>query len=79
MSLTIKEELYSLNDFDFWGGAVSRWEEIKELGIEDDVMEMIEDLYPNGLTNTELNDLIWFGLDEFIEENQEEEEEEEED
>ena len=38
-------------------------------------MEMIEDLYPNGLTNTELNDLIWFGLDEFIEANQEEEEE----
>ena len=73
MSLTIKEELYSLNDFDFWGGATSRWEEIQELGLEDDVMAMIEDLYPNGLTDTELNDLIWFEFDDFIEENQEEE------
>ena len=77
MSLTIKKEIYSLNDFDFWGGAVPRCEEIQKLGLEDDVMEMIEDLYPNGLTNTELNDLIWFEFDDFIEENQEEEEEEE--
>lgn len=75
MSLTIKKELDSLNDFDFWGGAISRWKEIQELGLEDDVMEMIEDLYPNGLTNTELNDLIWFEFDDFIEENQEKEEE----
>lgn len=72
MSLTIKEELDSLNDFDFWGGAVSRWEEIQELGLEDDAAAMIEDQYPNGLTDTELNDLIWFGFDEFIEENKEE-------
>lgn len=73
MSLTIKKEIDDLNDFDFWGGAVSRWEKIQELGLEDDVMEIIEDQYPNGLTDTELNDLIWFGFDEFIEENQEKE------
>lgn len=72
MSLTVKEELDSLNDFNFWGGATSRLEEIQELGLEDDVMAIIEDLYPNGLTNTELNDLIWFSFDEFIEKNQEE-------
>ena len=68
MSLTIKEELYSLNDFNFWGGAVSRWEEIQELGLENDVMEIIEEQYPDGLTDTELNDVICFDFDEFIEE-----------
>lgn len=73
MSLTIKKEIDDLNDFNFWDGAVSRWEEIEELELEDAVMEIIEDLYPNGLTDTELNDLIWFGFDEFIEENQEKE------
>lgn len=72
MSLTIKKEFYDLNDFNFWGGATSRWEEIQELGLEDDVMETIEDLYPNGLTDTELNDLVWFEFDDFIEENKEE-------
>lgn len=68
MSLTIKEELYSLNDFDFWNGAVSRYEEIKKLGLENKVMEIIEEQYPEGLTDTELNDLIWFEFDDFIEE-----------
>ena len=72
MSLTIKKEFDDLNDFHFWSGAVSRWKEIEELGLENDVMDIIEDQYPNGLTNTELNDLIWFGFDDFIEENQEE-------
>lgn len=68
MSLTIKEELYSLNDFNFWGGAVSRWEEIQELGLENEVMEIISEQYHDGLTSTELNDLICFEFDEFIEE-----------
>lgn len=71
MSLTIKEELYSLNDFNFWGGAVSRWEEIQELGLENEVMEIISEQYPDGLTSTELNDFLWFELDDFIEEMQE--------
>lgn len=68
MSLTIKEEIYDLNDFNFWGGAVSRWEEIQELGLENEVMEIISEQYPDGLTNTELNDFLWFELDDFIEE-----------
>ena len=72
MSLTIKKEFDDLNDFNFWGGATSRWEEVQELGLEDDVMETIEDLYPNGLTDTELNDLIWFGLDDFLEDQEKE-------
>ena len=68
MSLTIKEELYSLNDFEFWNGAVSRLEEIQELGLENEVMEILEEQYPDGLTDTELNDAICFDFDEFIEE-----------
>lgn len=72
--LTIKEEIYSLNDFEFWGGAVSRWEEIQELGVENEVLNIIEEQYPEGLTKTELNDLIWFDFDDFIEEMKEGEE-----
>lgn len=69
--LTIKEEIYSLNDFEFWGGAVSRWEEIQELGLENEVLNIIIEQYPEGLTKTELNDLIWFDFDDFIEEMKE--------
>ncbi len=68
MSLTIKKELDNLDDFNFWGGAVARWEEIKELGAENEIMDIITEQYPDGLTDTELNDLIWFDFDDFIEE-----------
>lgn len=74
--IIIKEEINNLNYFNFWGGAVSRWEEIKELGLEDDVMTYLSDCYPEGLTETELNDFLWFELDDFIEEMKEEQEKE---
>lgn len=74
MSLTIKRELDDLNDFEFWGGAVARWEEIQELGLEDDVMIYLEE-HQDYLTETELNDFVWFELDDFIEEMKEEQEE----
>lgn len=74
MSLTIKEEILDLNDFDFWGGAVSRWEEIQNLGLEDEILEVLIEQNPEGMTKTELNDSIWFDFDDFIEEMKEEEE-----
>lgn len=76
MSLIIKKELDNLDDFEFWGGAVSRWESIQELGLENDVITYLSDCYPEGLTDTELNDFLWFELDDFIEEMEEEQEEE---
>lgn len=68
MSLTIKEEIYDLNDFDFWGGAVSRWGEIQNLGIENEILNIISEQFPNGLTKTDLNDFVWFDTDDLIEE-----------
>ena len=75
MSLTIREELYDLNDFKFWGGAVSRWKEIQELNLEIEVMEILDEQYPEGLTEGELNDAIWYDFDDFIEEMKESENE----
>ena len=75
MSLTISQEVYDLNDFKFWGGAVSRWKEIQELRLEDEVMEILEEQYNNILTEGELNDAIWYDFDDFIEEMKESENE----
>lgn len=54
----------SLQHFQFWSGAKDlaerlTWEELIE------VENQLEELYPNGLTETELNDLFWFDA-EFI-------------
>lgn len=67
MALYISEE-FSLETFEAWGGAVSRLDEIKELGIIDQAQEYMEDMLDNGdtVTLTDLNDMLWFGMDDFI-------------
>ena len=62
----LKEEtkiLSSLNEFEPWSGAVSTWELIVEADKVDALDFMLEDLYPEGISSTELNDLLWFESD----------------
>lgn len=49
----------SLQDFEFWSGAADR---VKYLTLEElDVIEnILEDVYSEGITETEINDLFWF-------------------
>ena len=72
-----------LEEFNAWSGAVTTKERIIEEGKEREFEYLIEECYPEGLTDTELNDLLWFE-DEWIfdslgivDEEEEEEEEEE--
>ena len=72
-----------LEEFNAWSGAVTTKERIIEEGKEREFENLIEECYPEGLTDTELNDLLWFE-DEWIldslgivDEEEEEEEEEE--
>lgn len=53
----------SLKNFEFWSGALDR---VKYLTDEElDTIEVIlEELNPDGLSDTEINDTFWFGDDE---------------
>ena len=56
--MTITKAL-DLTSFDFWSGAKDHkftYSELKEL----ETMEILEDLYPEGTTETKINDLFWF-------------------
>ena len=51
-----------LTTFKFWSGAkdfseLLTYTELKE------ITEQLEDLYPDGLTDTQINDLFWFDRD----------------
>ena len=50
----------SLFNFDAWSGAVDTKERIINEGKEAEFEQLIDELYPDGLSNTELNDLLWF-------------------
>ena len=56
-----KEE--SLSNFEWWSGAEDTaqriWEEQGSEGF-DQLEAILEDLYPDGIDETDLNDLLWF-------------------
>ena len=56
-----KEE--SLSNFEWWSGAVATADRIwEERGTEgwNELEAILEDAYPDGMDETELNDLLWF-------------------
>lgn len=72
----------NLQNFDAWSGAKDTKETILKHNKERDFEYLIEELYPDGITETQLNDILWFdsewifesiGIDEDEEESEEEE------
>lgn len=64
-----------------WSGARDTVERIEDEGKGDEFVSLIEELYPEGIDRTALNDLLWFD-DEWVFESlgiKEEEEESEDD
>ena len=57
--MTITYEL-DLNRFEAWSGAKETLERIQREGKCDLLEQILEDIYPDGMTETELNDLLWF-------------------
>jgi len=61
--MTITSEL-DLSTFKFWSGAKDFADKLTYTELQD-MQNHLEDLYPDGMTETHLNDLFWFE-DEFI-------------
>ena len=57
--MLIKTET-NLRNFKAWSGAVDTKKIILDVGLEEEFEMLIDELYPDGLTDTELNDLLWF-------------------
>lgn len=49
----------SLRDFQFWSGAKDFAETLTDEQF-DQIEAIFEDLYPDGMTDTQINDLFWF-------------------
>lgn len=64
MKITMEMSLYN---FETWGGAVDTLERIKEADLCDELEEYLEGLYPDGISETTLNDILWFDADSILE------------
>ena len=54
-----------------WAGALQTLEQVEEKGKEKELLDLINGVltdYENGLTDTQLNDFLWFDVN-YIEEN----------
>ena len=50
----------TLEDFEAWSGAVDTKQVIIDNNKEADFEFLIEELYPEGIEETQLNDILWF-------------------
>lgn len=76
MTLYISKE-FNLYDFKAWSGGADRLKEIIELDIVDEAQIYMEDMLDGSevVTETDINDMLWFGMDDFIQCFKEDEEE----
>ena len=61
--MIVKMKDIRLDEFEAWAGAIDTQELILGERKERDFECLIEELYPDGLTATELNDILWFETD----------------
>ena len=50
----------NLRNFEAWGGAIETKNLILDAEMEGEFESIIEEIYPDGLTDTKLNDILWF-------------------
>lgn len=60
--LTIKTEMH-LEDFRAWSGGADTLDTLIEHGLCDELENILEDAFYDGMTDTELNDFLWFERD----------------
>ena len=53
----------SISNFESWSGAKDTQQTIIDNNKENEFDNLISDLYPEGITDTQLNDLLWHDSD----------------
>lgn len=57
--MKIINDTMTLDEFQAWSGATDTKSEIIAAGKDQEFEQLIEELYPDGLTDTALNDILW--------------------
>ena len=60
--MKIIKEIDGLTDFEPWSGAVSTYETLTHEQLKQ-LDNILEECYPEGITDTQVNDLLWFDTD----------------
>lgn len=60
--------IYGVNNFDIllensWSGAIQQLHQVEEKNAKEETLQLLNDVIGTGITETQLNDYIWFDLD----------------
>ena len=58
--MKLTKEIFDLKEFTPWAGAVPWYEEIIKNRKGEELIAILEDTFPEGVSDTFLNDLLWF-------------------
>ena len=61
--MEVIREVTRAHELEPWAGAKATWEKIVEEGKVNEFFALIEELYPAGIREVELNDILWFDND----------------
>lgn len=61
--MKLYKEIESITDYEAWSGAVETIERLEELDAIETLDSMLDEIFPDGCTETELNDFLWFERD----------------
>ena len=56
----------NLRDFETWMGATNTKNKIIQAGKEEEFEELIEELFPEGISATQLNDILWMDSEDIL-------------
>jgi hypothetical protein len=49
-----------IEGFSAWSGAIATWDAIQEYDKVNELETILDEIYPEGMSETDLNDLLWF-------------------
>lgn len=59
-------EITSLEDFEAWSGGRDTKEEIINADLDEEFIALCEEMFPDGMTDGQLNDFLWFDRDDIM-------------
>jgi len=65
MCKVISMDPFDINDFEFWNGAKDNFKDLQKYNLEDLFESYVNECFDE-LTETEINDLLWFEFEYFL-------------
>ncbi|RRD31498.1 hypothetical protein EII38_04540 [Streptococcus minor] len=61
--MEIRKDVSSVDDLHTWSGGRQTLQSVKESGLGDELMALLDEMFPSGAEEVQINDFLWFERD----------------